>query len=139
VHHSRTLFCRGVPNPNVTIRNFLIAVRQAMGLGCCMASYSLVARKCQYSGIAPAVYQQLDVRFLGMMDNMTTQCSLPTKVRRACVLTRNPFVGGAGGKPGLIQGGSATLSHVPCWAHPVVAWGAHRIGVGVACQSACLR
>jgi hypothetical protein len=82
VHHSRTLFCRGVPNPNVTIRNFLIAVRQAMGLGCCMASYSLVARKCQYSGIAPAVYQQLDVRFLGMMDNMTTQCSLPTKVRR---------------------------------------------------------
>jgi hypothetical protein len=27
VHHSRTLFCRAVPNPNITIRNFFIAVR----------------------------------------------------------------------------------------------------------------
>jgi hypothetical protein len=26
VHHSRTRFCRAVPNPNLTIRNFLIAV-----------------------------------------------------------------------------------------------------------------
>ena len=26
VHHSRTLFCRAVPNPNITIRNFFIAV-----------------------------------------------------------------------------------------------------------------
>jgi hypothetical protein len=29
VHHSRTLFCRAVPNPYLTIRNFFIAVRQA--------------------------------------------------------------------------------------------------------------
>ena len=28
VHHSRTVFCRAVPNPNITIRNFFIAVRQ---------------------------------------------------------------------------------------------------------------
>jgi hypothetical protein len=28
VHHSRTLFCRAVPNPNLTIRNFFIAVRR---------------------------------------------------------------------------------------------------------------
>jgi hypothetical protein len=27
VYHSRTLFCRVVPNPNITIRNFCIAVR----------------------------------------------------------------------------------------------------------------
>jgi hypothetical protein len=27
VYHSRTLFCRAVPNPNLTIRNFCIAVR----------------------------------------------------------------------------------------------------------------
>jgi hypothetical protein len=26
VHHSRTIFCRAVPNPNITIRNFFIAV-----------------------------------------------------------------------------------------------------------------
>jgi hypothetical protein len=26
VHHSRTIFCRAVPNPNLTIRNFFIAV-----------------------------------------------------------------------------------------------------------------
>jgi hypothetical protein len=25
VHHSRTSFCRAVPNPNITIRNFFIA------------------------------------------------------------------------------------------------------------------
>jgi hypothetical protein len=25
VHHSRTIFCRAVPNPNLTIRNFFIA------------------------------------------------------------------------------------------------------------------
>jgi hypothetical protein len=24
-HHSRTIFCRAVPNPNLTIRNFFIA------------------------------------------------------------------------------------------------------------------
>jgi hypothetical protein len=29
VHHSRNLFCRAVPNPNLTIRNFSIAVLQA--------------------------------------------------------------------------------------------------------------
>jgi hypothetical protein len=28
VHHSRTLFCHAVPNPNITIRNFSIAVRE---------------------------------------------------------------------------------------------------------------
>ena len=28
VHHSRTVFCRAVPNPNLTIRNFCIAVPQ---------------------------------------------------------------------------------------------------------------
>jgi hypothetical protein len=28
VHHSRTLFCRAVPNPNITIRIFCIAVSQ---------------------------------------------------------------------------------------------------------------
>ena len=28
VHRSRTLFCRAVPNPNLTIRNFFIAVKQ---------------------------------------------------------------------------------------------------------------
>jgi hypothetical protein len=28
VHRSRTLFCRAVPNPNVTIRNFFIAARE---------------------------------------------------------------------------------------------------------------
>jgi hypothetical protein len=27
VHHSRTIFCRAVSNPNITIRNFFIAVR----------------------------------------------------------------------------------------------------------------
>ena len=27
VHQSRTLFCRAVPNPNITIRNFFIAVQ----------------------------------------------------------------------------------------------------------------
>jgi hypothetical protein len=27
VHHSRTVFCRAVPNLNITIRNFFIAVR----------------------------------------------------------------------------------------------------------------
>ena len=26
VYHSRTIFCRAVPNPNLTIRNFFIAV-----------------------------------------------------------------------------------------------------------------
>ena len=26
VHHSRTVFCRAVPNPNTTIRNFFVAV-----------------------------------------------------------------------------------------------------------------
>jgi hypothetical protein len=26
VHHSRTIFCRAVPNPNITIRNFCNAV-----------------------------------------------------------------------------------------------------------------
>jgi hypothetical protein len=26
VHHSRAIFCRAVPNPNLTIRNFCIAV-----------------------------------------------------------------------------------------------------------------
>jgi hypothetical protein len=30
VHHSRTLFCRAVPNPNLTIRNFFIAVRSLL-------------------------------------------------------------------------------------------------------------
>jgi hypothetical protein len=29
VHHSRTVFCRAVPNPNLTIRHFFIAVRRA--------------------------------------------------------------------------------------------------------------
>jgi hypothetical protein len=27
VHYSRTVFCRKVPNPNITIRDFFIAVR----------------------------------------------------------------------------------------------------------------
>ena len=27
VHHSRAIFCRAVPNPNITIRNFFIAVQ----------------------------------------------------------------------------------------------------------------
>jgi hypothetical protein len=27
VHHSRTVFCHQVPNPNITIRNFFIAVQ----------------------------------------------------------------------------------------------------------------
>jgi hypothetical protein len=27
VHHSRTTFCRAVPNPNLTIRNFFFSVR----------------------------------------------------------------------------------------------------------------
>ena len=29
VHHSRTVFCRTVPNLSITIRNFFIAVRHA--------------------------------------------------------------------------------------------------------------
>jgi hypothetical protein len=29
VHHSRTLFCRAVPNPNPTIRHFCIAAQVA--------------------------------------------------------------------------------------------------------------
>jgi hypothetical protein len=33
VHHSRTLFCRAVPNPNITIRDFCIAVRGAAAGG----------------------------------------------------------------------------------------------------------
>jgi hypothetical protein len=28
VYQSRTIFCRAAPNPNITIRNFLIAVRR---------------------------------------------------------------------------------------------------------------
>jgi hypothetical protein len=31
VHHSRTLFCRAVPSPNLTIRNFCIAVSLQVG------------------------------------------------------------------------------------------------------------
>jgi hypothetical protein len=31
VHRSRTLFCRAVPNPNITIRNFCISVRRVVG------------------------------------------------------------------------------------------------------------
>jgi hypothetical protein len=30
VYHSRTIFCRAVPNPNITIRNFFIAVQDWM-------------------------------------------------------------------------------------------------------------
>jgi hypothetical protein len=33
VHCSRTSFCRAVPNPNITIRNFFIAVRWGVGDG----------------------------------------------------------------------------------------------------------
>jgi hypothetical protein len=31
VHHSRTLFCRAVPNPNITIRTLFIAVQEGSG------------------------------------------------------------------------------------------------------------
>jgi hypothetical protein len=31
VHHSRAIFCRAVPNPNITIRNFFIAVWGGVG------------------------------------------------------------------------------------------------------------
>jgi hypothetical protein len=33
VHHSRTIFCRAVPNPNITIRNFSIAVWRRVRVG----------------------------------------------------------------------------------------------------------
>ena len=33
VHHSRTLFCRAVPNPNITIRNFFVAVGEPLAAG----------------------------------------------------------------------------------------------------------
>ena len=32
-HHSRTVFCRAVPNANLTIRNFFVAVPQAAAEG----------------------------------------------------------------------------------------------------------
>jgi hypothetical protein len=32
VHHSRSLFCRAVPNPTLTIRNFPVAVLQGASL-----------------------------------------------------------------------------------------------------------
>ena len=41
VHHSRTLFCRAVPNPNITIRNFFIAVRHLV------ATQALVQKQLQ--------------------------------------------------------------------------------------------
>jgi hypothetical protein len=51
VHRSRTVFCRAVPNPNITIRNFCIAVGDALaGSGPAFAVERAVARGGQGGG-----------------------------------------------------------------------------------------
>ena len=57
VHHSRTLFCRAVPNLSITIRNFFIAVRRRLSPRCERAKRIVTSRlhrrRAQAQGLAP--------------------------------------------------------------------------------------
>jgi hypothetical protein len=67
VHRSRTVFCRAVPNPNLTIRNCCIAVQRAERTG---RGNSLVERAAQverqqeqqFAHRANKLLQQLDAQ-----------------------------------------------------------------------------
>ena len=59
VHRSRTLFCRAVPNPSLTIRNFCIAVPHAGSVQRCGDNYLATLR-------AVAVAPELDPAHPGL-------------------------------------------------------------------------
>jgi hypothetical protein len=66
VHRSRTLFCRDVPNPYLTIRNFFIAERRG-GAAVAAGGYTLALQfRCEHappsSGLTAAASLLLETR-----------------------------------------------------------------------------